>query len=153
MIKGLPFAASALLFLSCSSFINPSYEYEDVTQKRRAEQSYFEDSSTVFFAEYPNPYRDREVLWIASFMEGSLALRVHDMTTDSVVAVYRFRPQEAPIFPIAYRGDAEDPVKCVITIDGRPKCAALLPSFYHLPVPQWGTSYTVEEPVQGSRGP
>lgn len=129
----------------CSTFLNPSYEYDDVTQKRIEDQSYFEDSLSVFFVEYPNPYRDKEVLWIASFLEGPVALKLHNMETDSVLAVFRFDHQEAPIFPIAYREEGDGPVKCVILVNDLPKCATLLPSFYPLSVPQWGTTYTVEE--------
>ncbi|MDH4069226.1 MAG: hypothetical protein OEV30_02265 [Ignavibacteria bacterium] len=139
-----PTVALVVLVSGCSS-IHHSYEYDDVTQKRMGEQLYLEDSLSVFFAKYPNPYRDKEVLWLASFLEGAVALEVHSMENDSLVAVYRFDPQEAPIYPIAYRGDAADPVKCVITVNGRPKCATLLPSFYVLNVPQWGTTYTIEQ--------
>lgn len=140
-------AALTLVFAGsgCSAMLDHSYDYDDVTEKRVIDQTHFEDSLTVFFAEYPNPYRDKEVLWIASFMEGSVALEVHSMEDDSIMAVYRFEPQEAPIYPIAYRDDSLDPVKCVITVNGRSKCATLLPSFYALMVPQWGTTYTIEE--------
>ena len=133
------------MIAGCSAFIRPSYEYDDVTAKRISDQSYFEDSLKVFFVEYPNPYRDKEVLWFASFLEGEVEMRLHDMTDDSLVAVYRFEPQTAPIYPIAYRADRERPVKCVILVDGRPKCATQVPWLYPLPVPQWGTRYTVKE--------
>jgi len=129
----------------CSSFLNPSYDYDDVTTKRIGDQSYFEDSLKVFFVDYPNPYPDKEVLWFASFLDGPVEMRVHDMADDSLVAVYRFEPQAAPVYPIAYRADNERPVKCVVVVDGRAKCARQMPWLYPLPVPQWGTSYSVEE--------
>jgi hypothetical protein len=133
------------LLAGCSSFLNPSHSIDDISPKRNPEQSYYEDSLTVFFFDYPNPYPDKEVLWFAAFMEGSVEMRVHDMENDSLVAVYRFVPQESPVYPIAYRADDSLPVKCVIHVNNRPKCARQMPWLYPLAVPQWGTEYTVEE--------
>ena len=134
-----------VLLTACSSFLNPTYDIDDLSTKRDPSQSYFEDSLTVFFFEYPNPYPDKEVLWFAAFAEGEIEMRIHNMENDSLVAIYRFRHQEAPVYPIAYRADESVPVKCVVHVNNRPKCAKQMPWMYPLPVPQWGTEYSVEE--------
>ncbi len=135
----------AALLAACSSFLNPSYDFDELSAKRDPSQSYFEDSLTVFFFDYPNPYPDKEVLWFAAFEEGAVEMRIHNMENDSLVAIYRFQPQKAPVYPIAYRAEESVPVKCVIHVNDRPKCAKQMPWMYPLPVPQWGTEYSVEE--------
>jgi hypothetical protein len=139
-------ALGVLTLTGCARFMHPSYEYDDVSRKRVPDQTAFEDSAFVFFAEYPNPYENQEVLWIASFMDGPVEMSVHDMETDSVVAVYRFAAQEAPLYPMVYRSDPERLVKCVVLVGGRSKCAKIFPWIYPLPFPQWGTTYTIETP-------
>lgn len=145
-IVGVPATvALAALLAACSSFLNPSYDFDELSAKRDPNQSYFEDSLTVFFFDYPNPYPDKEVLWFAAFEEGAVEMRIHNMENDSLVAIFRFQPQKAPVYPIAYRAEESVPVKCVIHVNDRPKCAKQMPWMYPLPVPQWGTEYSVEE--------
>jgi len=129
---------------SCFFLFGASERYEEVTTKRAADQVYFEDSLHVFFVDYTNPYSDREVLWISSYVEGSVKLHLHSMGDDSLKAIYHFKRQESPLYPVVYRTDRSRMVKCVILVDGRPKCARILPWIYPLPHPQWGTEYTVE---------
>lgn len=135
----------SLLLAGCSSFLNPTYDQDELSAKRDANQSYFEDSLEVFFFDYPNPYADKEVLWFAIFREGVVEMRNYDMQNDSLVAIYRFESQNAPVYPVAYHADESIPVKCVVYVDGRPKCAKQMPWMYPLAVPQWGTRYSVEE--------
>jgi len=136
---------TAVFLSGCASFLNPTYNYDDINAKRDPDQSYFEDSLNVFFFDYPNPYPDKEVLWFASYSEGPVEMRIHNMENDSLVAVYKFKPQKSPLYPIAYKADESVPVKCVVTVNGRPRCAKQMPWIYPLPVPQWGTEYSVEE--------
>ena len=135
----------SLLLAGCTSFLSPTHDLDDLSAKRDPGQSYFEDSLTVFFFDYPNPYPDKEVLWFAAFTEGSIEMRFHNMENDSLVAVYRFREQDSPVYPVAYRVEERDPMKCVIHVNNRPKCAKQMPRIYPLAVPQWGTEYSVEE--------
>jgi len=132
------------LFSGCWVLFHPSYDYNEVSTKRIADQTYYADSMNVFFVQYVNPYPDKEVLWFSSFIEGDVEMEIHSAETDSVEAIYHFEPQETPLFALAYRADSDRLVKCVVRINGRQKCARLLPAFYPLPQPQWGTSYRVE---------
>lgn len=135
----------AALFQGCWVLFNPSYDYDDVTTKRIADQTYYGDSLSVFFVEYVNPYPDKEVLWFSSFIEGNVEMDVYNTETDSLEAIYHFEPQDTPLFVVAYRTESQRLVKCVVRVNSRPKCARLLPAFYPLPQPQWGTEYRVEE--------
>jgi hypothetical protein len=98
----------------------------------------------VFFVEYANPYAEKEVLWFSTFLGGSVEMHLHSMGDDSLRAIYRFKKQESPLYPVAYHTDKSRMVKCVIVVGGRPKCAKVFPWIYPLPHPQWGTQYTVE---------
>ncbi|MGA9115367.1 MAG: hypothetical protein WB626_01165 [Bacteroidota bacterium] len=131
---------------SCSPFFHRSMEYGDVHAARLTDQSYFEDSSAVFFLAYANPFPDREILWFASYTEGDVALYVHNTSTDSVLRVLRFRAQAHPVFALAAKPNTADLVKCVIHVGGRPKCARLYPAFTAFHNPSWGTEYTEEVP-------
>jgi hypothetical protein len=143
------FVASVILLASlpggCASFLNPSTDYEDVTKRRSAEQTYFEDSADVFFADFPNPYRDKEVLWFSSYAQGRVEVYLHDASNDFVTSILTFDKQESPLYPLVYHSAGERIVKCVIRVDGREKCAKLFPWILPLPHPQWGTSYTIEQ--------
>jgi hypothetical protein len=129
----------------CFSMLNPSHDYEDVTRKRASDQVHFADSLKVFFVDYVNPYPDREILWFSSFLEGSVTMEVHDAASDSLEAIYHFEPQETPLYAVAHRTNSPRLVKCVILVANEAKCAKLLPVFYPLHHPQWGTEYRVEE--------
>jgi hypothetical protein len=139
-----PALTLALGQLACIVQLHQSYEYGEVTKKRSADQVHFQDSLKVFFVDYVNPYPDKEVLWFSSYLEGPVEMEIHDAGNDSLEAVYRFEPQEMPLYAVAYRSDSNRLVKCVIRVNNQPKCARLCASFYPLPQPQWGTTYTVE---------
>ena len=85
------------LLFSCASFLNPKPDYDEIDARRIYDQSYFEDSLKVFFFDYRNPYPDKEVLWFASYMEGDVAMKIHNMENDSLIATYRFAKQESPL--------------------------------------------------------
>ena len=129
---------------ACFFLFGAGESYEEVSLKRAADQVYFEDSIHVFFVEYANPYTDREVLWFSSFLEGPVEMHLHNMGDDSLKAIYRFKLQESPLYPVVYRTDRSRMVKCIVLVGGRQKCAKIFPWIYPLPHPQWGTTYTVE---------
>jgi hypothetical protein len=130
---------------ACIPGLHPSYEYDQVTKKRSTDQVNFQDSLNVFFVEDVNPYPDKEVLWFSSFLEGPVEMEIYDAASDSLEAVFTFEPQSIPLYTVAYRAESSRLVKCVIRVNDQPKCARLLPAFYPIPQPQWGTKYTVQE--------
>ncbi len=134
-----------LIMNGCSTSLFSSYGLEDVSEARAEEQVTFEDSDSVFFATYPNPYPDRELLWFASFIEGPVELHVHNMMTDSLTAIYRFKPQDIPVYTLSLHHQNDRMVKCVLFVNGRRKCAKLYPAWTATPMPQWKTQYTIEE--------
>ncbi|MBI4534709.1 MAG: hypothetical protein HY708_00430 [Ignavibacteriae bacterium] len=125
--------------------MHKSYQYEDVQRARVIDQTYFSDSADVFFADYTNPYTNFELLWFASFLDSSAEMHIHNMESDSVEAVYRFEPQDAPLYTVSYRADRSRLVKCVIYVVGKPKCARVYPSMHPIHQPGWVTQYTVSE--------
>jgi hypothetical protein len=134
------------VLLSCGTLLHRSYDFEDVTKARASDQTYFEDSSGVFFVEYFNPFPDKELLWFSSFIDGPVKLCVFDTATDSLETIYHFEEQEMPVYTIAlHHEETARFVKCVVYVDGRPKCAKIYHAFFALPQPQWKTIYTVEE--------
>ena len=135
-----------LLFLTaCSTSLFSSYNLKDVSEARAEDQVTIEDSATVFFATYPNPYTDREFLWFASFVEGPVELYVHNSATDSIMAIYRFAKQDIPVYTISLHPKEDELVKCVVYVNGRMKCAKVYAAWTPMPMPQWKTQYTIEE--------
>lgn len=123
-----------------------SYKYEEVSLRRDLDQTYFEDSTDVFFATYPNPYTDREFLWFASFAGGEVEMRVHNASNDSLISIYRFQDQQIPLYTLVCLPGGQELVKCVVYVDGRPKCAKLYPEWDPLQITYWTTQYTIEQP-------
>jgi len=143
----LPILAISLVLTmnACSTSLFSSYGLGDVGEARAEEQVSFEDRDSVFFATYPNPYPDRDLLWFASFIEGPVELRVHNTLSDSVIAILRFEKQDIPLYTISLHYDMEQSVKCVLFVNGKRKCAKLYPAWTAMPMPQWKTQYTIEE--------
>jgi len=143
------FISSVLLtgvLVSCGTLLHRSYDFEDVTTARASDQTYFEDSSGVFFVEYFNPFPDKELLWFSSFVEGAVKLYIYDTATDSLEAIFHFEEQEKPIYTIAlHNANTDRFVKCVVYVNNRPKCAKIYHAFSPLPQPQWKTVYTIEK--------
>jgi hypothetical protein len=135
---------AAVFIQGCFTPIGVSYSLEDLQENRAPDQVYFEDSATVFFSEYHNPYKDKEFLWFVSFAEGPVELRIHDTMTDTVQMVFHFDPQETPLYIITRMPEEERMVKCILYVDGRRKCAKLYPAWYPFPMSHWKTKYTVE---------
>jgi hypothetical protein len=120
-----------------------TYSREDLGSVRAAEQVYFEDSASVFFASFANPMPDRDFLWFASFLEGAVRLDIHNVETDSLEAVFTFADQDIPLYTLAQHRENERKVKCVLFVDGRVKCATIVAAWSPIQVPQWKTQYTV----------
>ncbi len=118
------------LLVSCGTLLHRSYHFEDLTKARIPDQTYFEDSSGVFFVEYFNPFADMELLWFSSFIEGHVKLYIYDTATDSLEAIYHFEEQEMPVYTIAlHHEETVRFVKCIVYVDGRPKCAKIYHAF------------------------
>jgi len=129
---------------SCAIPIGTTYSRDDLNQARATDQAHFEDSATVFFANYHNPIQDKDFLWFASFAEGPVELHVHNTDTDSLEAVYKFAPQNIPLYTLAQRREKDRWVKCVLFVSDRPKCAKLYQAWYPIEASHWKTQYTVE---------
>lgn len=134
----------AWLIPSCN-VVHESDKYEDLHKMRASDQTHFEDSAGVFFLDYPNAFADKELLAFASYVEGPVEMRVMDASTDSVKLVYKFANQVPRLFIVAYHPHPTHVVKCVLYVDGRPKCARMYTFDHAVPVPQWRTKYTLEE--------
>ena len=134
-----------LLLPSCTTFFYPEYTEEELQAMRLPEQVYFEDSSTVFFSQHVNAFRDKDLLWFTVLRPGIVEMQVSNTETDSLEGVYHFEPQDIPLHTLACRVDMERLVKCVLVVDGRKKCARLYPAWYPLPQ-RWKTQYTIESP-------
>lgn len=134
----------ACVLISCN-VVHESDKYEDLQKMRASDQTYFEDSSEVFFVDYPNAFSDKELLGFASYVDGPVEMRVVDAATDSVKLVYRFTEQAAHIFIVAYQPHPTHVVKCVLYVDGRPKCARMYTFERAVLIPQWRTKYSIEE--------
>lgn len=133
------------MLVSCAALLHRSFDFEDVTKARASNQAYFEDSIAVFFVEYFNPFPDKELLWFSSFLEGPVKLYIFDTTSDTLEAIYHFEEQKMPVYTIAlHHEETARFVKCIVYVDGRPKCARIYHAFSALPQPQWDTIYTVE---------
>jgi hypothetical protein len=144
LMCSLSLVVSVLLLNACGSFLSPSEEFQDVTKRRSQDQVYFEDSVHVFFADFPNPYADKEVLWVSNYAGGKVDVYLHSVHDDSVDMILHFEPQQSPLYPLVYHASDDRMVKCVVQVDGREKCAKLYPRIMPLPHPQWGTTYVVE---------
>lgn len=136
------FAGIATL-CACKALVYGSSNYETVNESRASDQVHFEDSLKVFFASYPNPYPDKQFMWFAVFVEGSVEMRVHNIESDSLEATYTFAKQDIPVYTIAMHEHPERLVKCVLFVDGRMKCAKMYPSWYPIQIPQFKTQYTI----------
>ena len=138
----------AMVLPACQSLIQRDYTPERLQEGRLSDQVYFEDSASVFFAEFTNAFPDKELMWFTLLGGGAVEMVVHNTETDSIEAVYRFTEQDLPLHTLACHQDRTRSVKCVLIVDGRKKCARLYPAWD--PVPQnWKTKYTVDHP--GSR--
>ena len=137
------FIVGVTFLAACRTSLFSSFSYEDVNEKRAADQIHFEDSAKVFFATYPNPYTDKEFLWFAAFVDGPVELHVHDLESDSLQSVYRFQRQDIPLHTIALHENKDHLVKCVLYINGRMKCAKVFADWRPLPYPQFKTQYTI----------
>ncbi len=129
----------------CQSLFQADYSLERLNAGRLQDQVYFEDSASVFFAEHTNAFPDKDLLWFTVLMDGPVEMHVHNMETDSLESVYRFKPQEIPLHTIACRQDISRAVKVVLLVAGRAKCARIYPAWYPLPQ-NWTTQYTIEQP-------
>jgi hypothetical protein len=133
------------LFTDCSRLLHGSMSEQSLQAARLADQTYFEDSAAVFFAVYANPYSDKDLLWFTVLHGDTVDLHVYDALNDSLEKVCHFEQQEIPLYTLAVRFEPDRFVKCVLSVDGRRKCARIYPAWYSLSYPQWKTNYTVEE--------
>jgi hypothetical protein len=145
-LSGLfPLASFIVMISGCQSLFQADYSLEKLNEGRLGDQVYFEDSASVFFAEHTNAFPDKELLWFTVLIGGPVEMHVHNMETDSIESIYRFKPQDIPLHTIACRQDITRIVKVVLIVDGREKCARMYPAWYPLPQ-NWTTQYTIEQP-------
>jgi hypothetical protein len=145
LIATLGLLSCAVIIPACVPNLGPSTDYNEALAHRNPDQISFEDSVKVFYADYVNPYQDKEVLWIASYVEGPVELRIYDMQNDSLETIIRFEQQDSPLYPLAYHADESRVMKCVVFAGGRAKCAKTFPEIHPLEHPQWGTTFTVDD--------
>jgi|GEM_PF-5264749 len=119
-----------VFIVSCRSS-KPSYDtLENENRARVKHQTYIEDSSLVFFTDFPNPLAPREFLSFCSFKNGKVELVVRDANTDTIEATYDFLEQEGYGYEIEIQGeDYSRMVTCTICVDGRDKCRRESPLF------------------------
>lgn len=138
-------AAAMTLLGACRTSLFSSFSYEDVSEQRAPDQANFEDSAKVFFATYPNPYPDKEFLWFAVFIDGTVEMDVHDFESDSLQSVYRFMKQDVPVHTVPMHEDSSHLVKCVLFVDGRMKCAKVYHAWQPVQIPQFTTKYVISD--------
>jgi len=131
---------------SCGSIKHEPYSLENANQSRATNQTYMEDSTLIFFGDYPNPFSDRSFLWFWCFRNGDVELEVYDASTDTLETIYRFGRQATPHYALAVRvDDYSHFVKCILCVDGRQKCSRQYPRWTATPDKQEPrTSYTVK---------
>lgn len=99
----------------------------------------------MFFGEYVNPFKEKELVWFTVWELGTVELRVYDLEIDSLQAIYRFGKQRNALHTLAVRFEDEGFFKVVLLVDDARKCARVYPAWYPTGQTGWEINYDVVE--------